>query len=149
VGSPKGVPAFYKEQVAVVTDPMKSVKIYFLPTHSLELVEAAALKQAIKEQLIESRVPMLLCYDVLIQFCCTLAISEGFIPEELFNEIKNTWCYKHITKDEWTEIMYHITEGGKALHQYDDYKKVEIIDGRYRITSRRMPCGTGCISVLL
>ena len=24
----------------------------------------------------------------------------------------------------------HITEGGKALHQYDDYKKVEIIDGR-------------------
>jgi len=138
VGSPKGVARFLQRAGRSGHRPDEISKIYFLPTHSLELVEAAALKQAIKEQLIESRVPMLLCFDVLIQFCCTLAISEGFTPEELFNEIKSTWCYKDITKDEWTEILYHITEGGKALHQYDDYKKVEIIDGQYRITSRRM-----------
>jgi ATP-dependent Lhr-like helicase len=54
-------------------------KIYFLPTHSLELVEAAALKSAMHEGLIESREPMLLCYDVLIQYLGTLAISDGFI----------------------------------------------------------------------
>ena len=138
VGSPKGVARFLQRAGRSGHRPDEISKIYFLPTHSLELVEAAALKQAIKEQLIESRVPMLLCYDVLIQFCCTLAISEGFTPEELFNEIKSTWCYKEITKDEWSEILHHITEGGKALHQYDDYKKVEIIDGRYLITSKRI-----------
>lgn len=138
VGSPKGVARFLQRAGRSGHRPDETSKIYFLPTHSLELVEAAALKTAIKEQLIESRVPMLLSFDVLIQYCCTLAISEGFVPEEIFEEIKQTWCYKDIREEEWKEILHHITEGGKALQQYDEYKKVEIIDGRYRITNRRI-----------
>ena len=35
-------------------------------------MEAAALKSAIRENLVESRVPMLLCYDVLLQYLNTL-----------------------------------------------------------------------------
>jgi ATP-dependent Lhr-like helicase len=138
VGSPKGVARFLQRAGRSGHRPDEISKIYFLPTHSLELVEAAALKNAVKEQFIESRIPMLLCYDVLIQYCCTLAISEGFDAGEIFNEIKNTYCYREITEEEWQQILYHITEGGRALHQYDDYKKVEVIDGRYRITSRRI-----------
>jgi ATP-dependent Lhr-like helicase len=34
--------------------------------------------------------------------------------------------------------LHHLTEGGKALQQYDEYKKVELEDGVYRIKSRRM-----------
>jgi ATP-dependent helicase Lhr and Lhr-like helicase len=138
VGSPKGVARFLQRAGRSGHRPDETSKIFFLPTHSLELVEAAALKGAIEEQLIESRVPMQLCFDVLVQYCCTLAISEGFTSEEIFSEIKNTWCFRDIREEEWTEILHHITEGGKALHQYDDYKKVEIIDGRYRIMSRRV-----------
>lgn len=138
VGSPKGVARFLQRAGRSGHSPDEISKIYFLPTHSLELVEAAALKTAIKEQLIESRVPMLLCFDVLIQYCCTLAISEGFTPGELFEEIKSTYCYAAITREEFEKLLQHITEGGTALQQYDEYKKVEIIDGRYRILSRRM-----------
>lgn len=138
VGSPKGVARFLQRAGRSGHSPDEISKIYFLPTHSLELVEAAALKSAIKEQLIESRVPMLLCFDVLIQYCCTLAISEGFTPDELFEEIKSTYCYADITREEFEKLLHHITEGGTALQQYDEYKKVEIIDGRYRILSRRM-----------
>lgn len=138
VGSPKGVARFLQRAGRSGHSPDEISKIYFLPTHSLELVEAAALKTAIKEQLIESRIPMLLCFDVLIQYCCTLAISEGFTPDELFEEIKSTYCYTDITHEEFEKLLHHITEGGTALQQYDEYKKVEIIDGRYRILSRRM-----------
>ena len=46
-------------------------------------MEAAALKSAIEENIIESREPMMLCYDVLIQYLSTLAISDGFDPEEI------------------------------------------------------------------
>lgn len=138
VGSPKGVARFLQRAGRSGHSPDEISKIYFLPTHSLELVEAAALKSAIKEQLIESRLPMLLCFDVLIQYCCTLAISEGFMPCDLFEEIKSTYCYADITREEFDKLLHHITEGGTALHQYDEYKKVEIIDGRYRILSRRM-----------
>jgi ATP-dependent helicase Lhr and Lhr-like helicase len=113
-------------------------KIYFLPTHSLELVEAAALKEATKNKLIESREPRILCYDVLIQYLSTLAISDGFYPEKIFDEIKSTYCYREITKEEWQQILHFATNGGVALKQYDDYKKIEIIDGLYKINNRRI-----------
>lgn len=138
VGSPKGVARFLQRAGRSGHQPDAVSKIYFLPTHSLELVEAAALKQAISEQLIESREPMLLCFDVLIQYLCTLAISDGFRPEEIWEEIKNTYCFREINKDEWYQLLHYITEGGTALQQYDEYKKVEIIDDVYRITGRRI-----------
>jgi ATP-dependent helicase Lhr and Lhr-like helicase len=138
VGSPKGVARFLQRAGRSGHSHDEISKIHFLPTHSLELVEAAALKSAIEEQLIESRVPMLLCYDVLVQYCCTLAISEGFIADELFEEIKTTFCFKELTREEFGRILHHLVEGGTALQQYDEYKKVVIVDGRYRITSRRI-----------
>ncbi|HYE54059.1 MAG TPA: ligase-associated DNA damage response DEXH box helicase [Chitinophagaceae bacterium] len=137
VGSPKGVARFLQRAGRSGHQPDAVSKIYFLPTHSLELVEAAALKDAIAETFIESREPMLLCYDVLVQYLCTLAISEGFRPADIYKEVTATYCYRDLTPQEWQEILQFITAGGTALQQYDEYKKVEIIDGWYRITSRR------------
>jgi len=138
VGSPKGVARFLQRAGRSGHSPDAVSKIYFLPTHSLELVEAAALKSAIEEGLIESRDPMVLCFDVLIQFLGTLAISDGFIPELIYREITSTYCYRELTLEEWKHILQFITSGGSALQQYDEFKKVEIIDGVYKIISRRV-----------
>ncbi len=138
VGSPKGVARFLQRAGRSGHQPDATSKIYFLPTHSLELVEAAALKEAISQTFIESREPMLLCFDVLAQYLCTLAVSDGFIPAEIFIEIKNTHCYCFITEDEWQELLFFLTAGGAALQQYDEYKKIEVEDGVYRITNRRI-----------
>jgi ATP-dependent helicase Lhr and Lhr-like helicase len=138
VGSPKGVARFLQRAGRSGHSPDAVSSIYFLPTHSLELVEAAALKEAIKEDLIESREPMLLCFDVLIQYLCTLAISNGFVPSEIFEEVKSTFCFREMTEEEWKNLLFFIAEGGHALQQYDDYKKIEIINGRYNINSRRI-----------
>jgi ATP-dependent Lhr-like helicase len=138
VGSPKGVARFLQRAGRSGHSPDATSKIYFLPTHSLELVEAAALKQAVAENFIEGKTPLLRCFDVLIQYLCTLAVGEGFYPGEIYEEIKNTFCFSSITEDEYKEILLHITAGGKALNQYDEYKKVEILeDGLYKITNRR------------
>lgn len=138
VGSPKGVSRFLQRAGRSGHRPGDTSRIYFLPTHSLELVEAAALKQAIKEQVIESRDPMLLCFDVLIQYLCTLAISDGFRPEAIYREVISTHCFANMHEQEWHEVLRHITTGGKALEAYDEYKKVEQDNGVYRIKSRRM-----------
>ena len=112
--------------------------IYFLPTHSLELVEAAALKEAISLSFIESRQPLLLCFDVLLQFMGTLAISEGFSQEELYRQVCSTYCFRSLQKEEWQQLLQFITAGGVALGQYDDFKKAVVEDGLYKITSRRL-----------
>ena len=139
VGSPKGVARFLQRAGRSGHQPDAVSKIYFLPTHSLELVEAAALKEAMAKQFIESRLPLVMCFDVLIQYLCTLAVSDGFYPDEIFEEVKSTYCFSEINKDEWQQLLQFITVGGVALQQYDDFKKVEINeDGLYKINSRRI-----------
>jgi len=138
VGSPKGVARFLQRAGRSGHQPGEVSKIYFLPTHSLELVEAAALKAAKDINFIESREPRVLCFDVLIQYLCTLAVSEGFRPDEILPEVRSTYCYNDITDSEWQQMLYFITSGGSALQQYDEFKKVEIIDDVYRINNRRI-----------
>lgn len=138
VGSPKGVARFLQRAGRSGHSPDALSKIYFLPTHSLELVEAAALKSAIEEQFIESREPMLLCYDVLVQYLGTLAVSDGFLPDMIWKEVKSTHCFSELTEEEWNGILYFLTSGGNALQQYDEYRKVEVEEGVYKIKSRRI-----------
>ncbi len=139
VGSPKGVARFLQRAGRSGHQPDAVSKIYFLPTHSLELVEAAALKEAMAMNFIESRLPLVMCFDVLIQYMCTLAVSDGFYPDEIFEEVKSTYCFSEINKEEWQQLLQFITVGGIALQQYDDFKKVEIDDaGLYKINNRRI-----------
>ncbi|HEU5051926.1 MAG TPA: ligase-associated DNA damage response DEXH box helicase [Hanamia sp.] len=138
VGSPKGVARFLQRAGRSGHRPGEVSKIYFLPTHSLELVEAAALKDSIDINLIENREPRISCYDVLIQYLSTLAISDGFYPANVLDQIRSTYCYREITDDEWLQILQFVTAGGVALQQYDDYKKMEVVDGLYKINSRRI-----------
>ncbi len=138
VGSPKGVARFLQRAGRSGHQPDAISRIFFLPTHSLELMEAAALKSAMGENLIESRVPFTNCYDVLLQYMNTLAISEGFCSPELYNEIKTTYCYRDLSEDEWGQLLHFATQGGNAMQQYDDFKKVELEDGVYRIKSRKL-----------
>ena len=138
VGSPKGVARFLQRAGRSGHRPDAVSKIYFLPTHSLELMEAVALKSALKENLLESREPKLLCYDVLIQYLNTIAISNGFLADETYQEVVSTYCYRDMTKEEWQRVLHFITEGGNAMQQYDEFKKVEIINGIHVINSRKV-----------
>ena len=138
VGSPKGVSRFLQRAGRAGHQPGEVSNVYFLPTHALELVEAAALKTAIEEGEMESKDPLALCFDVLCQFLCTLAVGDGFRPEQILPMVQSTWCFQTMTEDEWWQVLLHITEGGKALQQYDEYRKVEVIEGVYKITGRRL-----------
>ena len=138
VGSPKGVARFLQRAGRSGHSPDAISRIYFLPTHSLELLEAAALKKALDTQTVESRPPQLLCYDVLIQYLNTLAISDGFYPAAVFKEIRSTYCFRDLQENEWQQILHFITEGGVAMGQYDEFRKVEVEDGLYRIRNRKL-----------
>jgi ATP-dependent helicase Lhr and Lhr-like helicase len=138
VGSPKGVSRFLQRAGRSGHKPGDISKIYFLPTHSLELIESAALQQALQQELTEAKDPLLLCFDVLTQYLCTLAVGDGFTPNEIFNEIKNTYCFADCNWNEFNEVLLHITIGGKAFQQYDEYKKVEVENGVYQIKSKRI-----------
>lgn len=149
IGSPKGVARFIQRAGRSGHQPGSISTIWFVPTHALELIEAAALKNAVKEENIESRITYLKPYDVLIQYLVTLAVSDGFKPDTIFSEIKRTFAYQELREEEWTWILKFIQSGGKSLSRYDEYSKVEPDEeGVWRVFNRniarrhRMSIGT-------
>lgn len=137
IGSPKGVARFMQRAGRSGHQPGALSKIYFVPAHSLELIEAAALRRAIGQGELESRIPYIRSFDVLLQYLVTLAVSEGFRPEEIYEEVKGTFSFSSITEDEWAWCLDFITTGGQSLEAYDEYKKVVVEDGVYKVVSRR------------
>ncbi|WDF55063.1 ligase-associated DNA damage response DEXH box helicase [Mucilaginibacter sp. KACC 22063] len=138
VGSPKGVARFMQRAGRSGHHPGATSRIWFIPTHSMELLEGAALKQAMINGNFESRDPILLAIDVLIQYMVTLAVSEGFRADQLFNEVKSTYAFADLRRSEFGQLLDFITTGGSTLSQYDEFLKVEVENGLYKVNSRRV-----------
>ena len=137
IGGPKGVARFMQRAGRSGHRPGEESIIYFLPTHAIELIEASALKYAAKKKAVEDRIPYLNSFDVLVQYLITLAISNGFFPDEIFQEVKQTFCYQSISLDEWQWLLNFIVLGSQSLQSYDEYKKVEVDDnGKFKVTNR-------------
>lgn len=137
IGGPKGVARFLQRAGRSGHRPGQESVIYFLPTHAIELVEASALQQAVKSKAVEDRIPYLNSYDVLVQYLTTLAVSDGFYPEEIYPEILSTFCYQGMSREEWEWLLNYIALGSQSLQSYDEYKKVTVTeDGRFKVTNR-------------
>ena len=138
VGSPKGVARFLQRAGRSGHQPGAVSTIYFLPTNSLDLIEAAALREAIKQKIVEDRIPYIRSFDVLIQYLVTLAVSDGFRPDEILKEVKSTFSFSSLSTAEWHWVLNFITTGGAALTAYDEHRKVVVEDGLYKVTNRRI-----------
>ena len=138
IGGPKGIARFFQRAGRSGHRPGEESIVYFLPTHSLELIEASVMKEAIAEKAFESRTPLTDCYDVLIQYLVTLAVGAGFHPEEVKQQVMNTHAFAGITEADWQWCLTFITTGGQSLGAYDEFAKVIIDDlGTYRVISRK------------
>ena len=138
VGSPKSVSRFMQRAGRSGHAPGAVSKIYFLPTNTLELLESAALRQALTTAEVEKRIPYIRSWDVLIQYLMTLAVSEGFNPEIIYEEIRQTHCYESINEDDWDNILHFLVNGSQSLKAYDEYSKVIIRDGLYIVEDKRI-----------
>ncbi|MAN26372.1 MULTISPECIES: ligase-associated DNA damage response DEXH box helicase [Mesonia] len=137
IGGPKGVARFLQRAGRSGHQPGKASRIYFLPTHAIELIEASALQKAVEKKAVEDRIPYLQSFDVLVQYLTTLAVSDGFYPKEIYPEIKSTFCFQGLTDEEWRWCLNFITKGSQSLQTYDEYKKVEIEDdGKFKVNQR-------------
>jgi ATP-dependent Lhr-like helicase len=139
IGSPKGVSRFIQRAGRSGHQPGAESTIWFVPTHALELIEAAALKDAVQQEKVEDRVPVLKPFDVLIQYLVTLAVSEGFDPEIIYKEVTSTFAYQTLKLDEWEQILNFIQSGGPSLTRYDEFSKVEADeDGLMKVFNKRI-----------
>jgi ATP-dependent Lhr-like helicase len=72
---------------------------------------------------------------VLIQYLMTLAVGDGFLPNQVMEEIRQTWCYSQIQGEDWAQVMEFLVSGGESLSSYEEYARIEADEeGVFRVT---------------
>lgn len=140
IGSAKGIARFLQRAGRSGHSPFEISKIYAVPTHLLELIEVSAVKEAVKQNEIEAKPPMVLTYDVMVQFLVTLAVGEGFDRDKIYKLLKETFVFSYMTLEEFNWAIHFITQGGTTLKAYEEFHKVVLDekDGLYKVKSRRI-----------
>lgn len=139
IGSAKGIARLMQRAGRSGHAPGRRSRITLVPTHSLELVEAAAMRQALAAGLLEGRRSPRLCMDVLVQHLVSMALGSGFEPQQLLAEVRSTWAFADLRDSQWQWALDFVCHGGSSLSAYPDYQRVEMHpDGLYRVASERL-----------
>jgi len=149
IGSAKGVARLMQRAGRSGHAPGQTSRITLVPTHSIELLEAAAARRAVKQGHVEPRHSPDKPFDVLVQHVVTVALGGGFDADALLAEVRTAWAYRTLADDEWQWVLDFAGRGGPSLTAYPDYQRIHLgDDGLYRVTEpqlarrHRMAIGT-------
>ncbi len=124
IGSPKGVARLLQRAGRSGHAPGRPSRITLVPTHSLEIIEAAAARAAVAGGHIEARSSPQQPLDVLVQHLVTVALGGGFEPDALLQEVRSTAAYADLSDDSWAWALAFVHKGGESLAAYPDYQRV-------------------------
>jgi ATP-dependent Lhr-like helicase len=149
LGSAKGVARIMQRAGRSGHAPGRTSRLTLVPTHTMELIEAAAARVAAYEGRIEKRDSPAKPLDVLVQHLVTVALGGGFVADELFEEVRSAWSYRSLTREEFDWTLLFCERGGESLTAYPDYHRIrQDEDGVWRVPDRgvakrhRMSIGT-------
>lgn len=149
LGSPKGTARLLQRAGRAKHRPGESGHVVCVPTHMLELVEFAAVREAIEAGRVEARHPPRLSLDVLAQHCVTLALGGGFNADALLAEVRGTHAFAELSDEAWRSVLDFVVQGGRALEHYPDFRRVVrddqglyVVDDRRIATRHRLSIGT-------
>jgi ATP-dependent Lhr-like helicase len=136
IGSAKGVARLLQRAGRSGHAPGRVSRVTLVPTHTMELVEAAALRRAAQAGRVESRHTPHKPLDVLVQHIVTVALGGGFVATDLFDEVRAAPAYAGLTQEEFDWALAFCAKGGESLGAYPDYHRIQLVDGRWRVPQR-------------
>ena len=139
IGSVKGIARLLQRAGRARHRPGEAGHVLCVPTFGLELLEIDAARRAAAAGEIEARVPIAQPLDVLTQHLVTIAIGGGFVPEDLYQEVRQTWSYRDLPWEEFQWAMSMVREGAGTLKAYAEYHRIAKDEsGVYRVPSARL-----------
>ena len=139
IGSAKGIARLLQRAGRSGHAPGRPSRVTLVPTHSLELVEAAAARHAAQAGQVESRRSPREPLDVLVQHLVSIAVGGGFVPDDLLAEVRGTTAYRDLSDASWQWCLDFVRQGGPSLASYPDFQRVAPDDdGTWRVPDARL-----------
>ena len=86
-----------------------------VPANAMELVEFAAVRDAIERRELEARTLLEQPLDVLVQHVVTVALGGGFDGKAFYDEVRTAYAYRDLGQEAWEWVLDFVTRGGGAL----------------------------------
>ncbi|HEX6721173.1 MAG TPA: ligase-associated DNA damage response DEXH box helicase, partial [Burkholderiaceae bacterium] len=137
IGSAKGVARLLQRAGRSGHQPGRASRVTMVPTHTLELIEAAAARHAAAAGQVEKRFAPDKPLDVLVQHLVSMALGGGFRADELFAEVRTAYSYRELDWAEFAWALDFVVHGGSSLKAYPEYHRVVAdAEGVYRVPNR-------------
>ncbi|MGZ5269528.1 MAG: ligase-associated DNA damage response DEXH box helicase [Ramlibacter sp.] len=137
IGSAKGIARIMQRAGRSGHAPGRASRLTLVPTHTMELIEAAAARVAAYAGRVERRESPAKPLDVLVQHLVTVALGGGFTADALFEEVRSAWAYRHLTRPEFDWALVFCERGGESLSAYPDYHRIrQDEEGVWRVPDR-------------
>lgn len=138
VGSPKSISRFIQRAGRSGHTPTGVPRIFFVPTHALEIFEYLATELAIERGLKEEIIPPELSFDVLAQHMVTLAAAEGLDAKASYEEFRSTYAFRRLEDYQYQNLINFLVHGGKSLTAYPYYHRLQEFNGKYLVKDKKM-----------
>ncbi|MFN3886479.1 MAG: helicase-related protein, partial [Aquabacterium sp.] len=140
VGSAKGVARLLQRAGRSGHAPGRTSRVTLVPTHTLELVEAAAARRAAQAGQVEERQAPHQPLDVLVQHLVTVALGGGFQADALFDEVRRAHSYRALTREAFDWCLDFAARGGDSLQAYPEYHRIAPDEqGVWRVAEHTQP----------
>lgn len=137
VGSAKGVARMMQRAGRSGHAPGRASRLTIVPTNTLEILDGAAARYAVRAGKVEKREAPARPLDVLVQHLVTVALGGGFRPDELYGEVRAAWSYRDLTRAEFDWCVAFCERGGESLTAYPEYHRILPDEqGVYRVRDR-------------
>lgn len=125
IGSPRTLARLVQRAGRAGHQPGALSRILCVPTHTLELAEFAAARQAWSEGHMEARQPLSSSLDVLSQHVLTRCLGQPQDAQQLYAEIRMAPAYATLSRSHWDWVLDFLGRGGEVLRAYPEYHRLQ------------------------
>jgi ATP-dependent helicase Lhr and Lhr-like helicase len=108
-----------------------------VPLNTLEMIEAIALRQAVKMGKLDRIKPPRAPLDVLAQVLLGMSVEREWNMDEAFQLAKRAGPYDSLTRDHFDLVIEYLLGGGRVLGPYGTYGKIALKGDNFVVASKK------------
>ena len=125
IGAPKSVNKIIQRTGRSNHNFYSISEAFLVPTNKFEYLECLALKRLVTLKKFDKLKEKRGSKDVLCQHLLLLSCNSELNPEKILKDVKCSYSFSYLTKQEFYKLLSFVHNGGYALQNYSEIKKLK------------------------